>query len=821
MSRLHEKLWAKSPDKSANPDGIGESLFQHSLNVKENTQRICERLPFPAEKRHQLAELLLQAGVVHDLGKAASGFQKMLRMSRKEILENRGWRHRHETLSTALAYVLNPNFDEAALFAVLTHHKDIPKDERDKRCLPSGELPPNFFHTNETIQWSEMLTHLRENWVEFQDLLEHLASELKLNWISIPQDCELMNLGLDDNWLYRDEQRKNFSKDMRWQASLLRGLLMTSDHLASAIDPSTGKHPDIQDIPFLNDSVDSIKEKELPENADLLPFQQRSAETNGNAILKAPTGSGKTLAAMLWASNNQEENARLFYVLPFTASINAMSDRFKSIFEKNKELVGVLHHRNADYLFRMLEEDELSVQLQNQQAKHLQSLAKEMYHPIRITTPHQILRFTLRGRGWETGLAEFYNGCFIFDEIHAFEPLITGLTLATAKLLKSKNFNAKILFTSATIPKFLEKLIKEHLEIEELNVIEPNPDSDDKIVCEKKRHKIQIRGGNLFDNLPEIVREILADGKPTLIFCNHVKTSQQIYDKLQDEYGFCDVTLLHSRFNGRDRTAVEKKITHKKSEEEEKSLKELIAENPRNTPILVATQAVEVSLDIDFEAGYSEPAPADALGQRFGRINRKGSRPPENIVIFEEPTNGYLYDEELTKKTVELFREKIEPLSEKDLTEIVDKVYENGYSEAANGDFQKGLTNTDIINFAENIIAGTHNDWTDQIFDRADAQIEVLPQCLLDLFLQFKKNKQYIEAKRLLVPIRMGTYYKAKSLSAVIHNSDLREHIVTLNYNEPDIDNLRSLLAEEHIVTLDYNENRGLDSDKLDNQNII
>ena len=35
---------------------------------------------------------------------------------------------------------------------------------------------------------------------------------------------------------------------------------------------------------------------------------------------------------------------------------------------------------------------------------------------------------------------------------------------------------------------------------------------------------------------------------------------------------------------------------------------------------MVATQSVEVSLDLDFEQGFSEPAPIDALVQRFGRV---------------------------------------------------------------------------------------------------------------------------------------------------------------------------------------------------------
>lgn len=793
MKESHLKLWAKSADKDFDKDNIGESLYHHSLNVARNTQRVCERLPFPKNRRKELAGKLIEAGVFHDLGKAATGFQKMLRTKVP-------WGHRHETLSTALAYVLNPNLNETALFAILTHHKDIPKDGiNNRRYLPTGELPPKFFYTPETVQWELMLSELKENWELIQDLFEDLQKELKLNWQEIEIKNELMDLGLNEAWLERDNsikqsQKKQIPKEKRWEASLMRGLLITSDHLASAIDRKTGEHPKIPDIPQLLDFEKKIQADEIPEDAELYPFQQKMYDTKGKAILKAPTGSGKTLAALLWACKNQSENGRLFYVLPYTASINAMTTRFREIFGEDN--VGILHHRNADFLFRSMEKDELSVKLKNKQARHLQSLAREMYHPIRITTPHQILRFALRGRGWETGLAEFVNSCIVFDEIHAFEPLITGLTLATAKLLTQEPFNAKVLFTSATIPKFLENLIKDNLQMDNLSVIEPNPEKEgDKEVCDKKRHTIEVRKGNLLDNLPKIVEEIKTSKQSTLIFCNHVKTSQQIYKKLIDEYRFSDVTLLHSRFNGRDRTNIEKEITRKKSDEETAELKNKIEKNPELIPILVATQAVEVSLDIDYERGYTEPAPADALGQRLGRVNRKGKRPPAQIVVFDEPVNGYLYDEILTNKTVALLKGVESELSEQELTEIVDQVYEDGYSESAQENFERGINNLDVANFGDNIIAGTHNDWIGEIIDNSDKQIEVLPSKFEKKYKRLKKKQRYIEARQLIVSIRLGQYHKANKMKAIHYNESIREFVTTLSYDKNiglDSDNLES-----------------------------
>ena len=164
---------------------------------------------------------------------------------------------------------------------------------------------------------------------------------------------------------------------------------------------------------------------------------------------------------------------------------------------------------------------------------------------------------------------------------------------------------------------------------------------------------------------------------------------------------------------------------------------------------------MEVSLDLDYECGYIEPAPADALGQRFGRINRKGSRPePAQVVIYEEPSYKYLpYDEGVTRKTINLLKE-CEFLSEQQLTGIVNKIYGDGYKDDSRDDYLRGLNNPMIKGFDENIIAGTHKDWVENIIEGSDGQMEVLPIELYDRFINLKEEKRYLEAKLLLVPIQ-------------------------------------------------------------------
>ncbi len=735
------ELWAKD---------TGETLLEHTKNVVKVVGHICNDLPFTFSERQSLSSILIKLGVIHDIGKAATGFQKSLK-------EKKSWGHRHEIVSTAVASIIFPALSKEELLAIITHHRSIPESltTEGEKCLPYNELP----FEDENPIWDSMMKEWIQKWDAVKELLLYMNELYNLRVNNLPAELEFNGLGLQENILHRSYQKKVITFN-RIQASLLRGLLITADHIASA------HQFNIPEIPVQKDFIPIINRKEL-KGLKILSFQKRCAETEGDAILKAPTGSGKTAAILLWAAKNQAENGRLFYVLPHTASINAMHKRLQKIYRE--KTVGVLHHKNAAYLFHLFENDYSSTDAAKM-AQTISGLARELYHPIRVTTPHQILRVALQGKGWEIGLAEFPNACFVFDEIHTFEPLLIGLMIAAVKWLK--NMGARVLFASATLPSFLEAILKKEINIPDENIISPNPESNyDKAVLDKIRHKIEVRPGSLISNIERIVSEIRTSGKTALIVCNHVATSQAVWKRLYEEFN--DARLLHARFNYKDRSEIESKIQ---------------GDNPPR--ILVATQAVEVSLDLDYDCGYIEPAPADALGQRLGRINRKGSRnTPSTVVIFKEPTATmkenplYLpYDEAVTKKTIGLL-EKVNLLTEKQLTDIVNEIYVDGYTGDSKDDYEKGLINPMIANFAENIIAGTHKDWVENVIEGSDGQMEVLPMDLYDKFAELREEKRYLEAKLLLVPIQTRQCNRLFREKVLLKDEKLDEYKTKLRYS--------------------------------------
>lgn len=409
-------------------------------------------MPISIAQRQEIAKEVALCAALHDSGKAALGFQLSLRQTH--------WGRRHEMLSLAIASAVAKDLSVAGLFAIATHHKPI---EYFDDAFNGQQIPSDKSNLCQEMV-KDLLLH-KDLLIEYLKLISS-----KVNFKIEGFDTLLLETRLKKVWFNKEYQSYKIDISQRRHASLLRGLLITADHIASA------HQFNLPEIPVQKDYSVIIGRKELRGN-NILPFQQRCAKTRGDTILKAPTGSGKTAAILLWAAKNQVENGRLFYVLPHTASINAMHQRLQKIY--GKDTVGVLHYKNAAYLFRLFENDYSSTDAAKM-AHTISGLARELYHPIRVTTPHQILRVALQGKGWELGLAEFPNGCFVFDEIHAFEPLLVGLTIATVKWLNA--MGAKVLFASATLPSFLEDILKNEIGISNENILSPNPENQKKML---------------------------------------------------------------------------------------------------------------------------------------------------------------------------------------------------------------------------------------------------------------------------------------------------------------------------------------------------
>lgn len=194
---------------------------------------------------------------------------------------------------------------------------------------------------------------------------------------------------------------------------------------------------------------------------------------------------------------------------------------------------------------------------------------------------------------------------------------------------------------------------------------------------------------------------------------------------------------MHSRFAPKDRNKIERE--------------RLGAKLPK---VLVATQVIEVSLDIDFHQLFTEPAPIDALAQRMGRVNRSGKRKPARVAIMRDQVSTHkLYDSNRSRLTVEALELSHNPISEDALIKIADVVYGDGYVGAELEAFKQALNNPDLNDIERRWKAGVHQNWADDVFDEKDDRIDVLPAYYELEYDKMIKQGNWVEALSLLIAL--------------------------------------------------------------------
>ena len=120
------------------------------------------------------------------------------------------------------------------------------------------------------------------------------------------------------------------------------------------------------------------------------------------------------------------------------------------------------------------------------------------------------------------------------------------------------------------------------------------------------------------DELPALLKDALEDGGCAGVIFNTVKKAQTFAGLLRKALPGCEVVLFHAQFLMPDRA------------EREKLLLERLGKHStpaqRNRLIVVGTQVLEQSLDIDFDFMATELCPMDLLLQRIGREHRHAGR---------------------------------------------------------------------------------------------------------------------------------------------------------------------------------------------------
>ncbi|MVM34674.1 CRISPR-associated helicase Cas3' [Spirosoma sp. HMF4905] len=694
------------------------TLEEHTRRVIRAAIELVNRLPFTLNERIEWLEKAVRCAVWHDLGKIHPSFQANLKKGTTVVSI------RHELISLWFCeQFLNLPIDE--LFAIATHHKGIVSDGFKRLSL--DEIG------------TDLICHLEEDSESVSK-----AEEIVKAWAALFNDTSPVSNNLSPTTTYSDEIRNLLIKNrqrsqvVNWlQLARMRGLLMAADHIGSAkteSDLPVWKRLELTDF-----YPTTVNEKKQIVRVPFRPFQERMQNYIGDVILHAPTGSGKTEASLSWVYANQTDNVRLFYLLPYTASINAMVRRLQGVYGEDR--VTALHSKALDFFYEEAINETNNFQRSEQIARNKRSASRELFYPVKVATLHQVLKHALHGKGWDMSLFDYQNALFIVDEFHTYDAHLTGMMLATLKWLK-KFCNTKILLMSATIPKFLlDRIVEELFNGDSSKILRPNPKKPaDAEILKRIRHKLICHSQKTISNELNEIKTVLEENKKTvLIIVNNVKSCQELANALA-KY---EPKLLHGGFHREERTEIERAITN--------------SDKSKRPRLLIATQAVEVSLDIDYDIAFIENAPIDALIQRLGRVNRAGKRKrPSEIHLFENSIGNIkrIYDEAIVEETWRvLMNLDGQELSEQHLVDACDDVYLKGYTEEQERNFQIGFTHDRIVNFEASFHAGDWADWVEDVIDKSNLKIDVLCDNLRSDFEQRRKEGKYIEASQLLVQV--------------------------------------------------------------------
>ena len=313
--------------------------------------------------------------------------------------------------------------------------------------------------------------------------------------------------------------------------------------------------------------------------------------------LTVPTGGGKTLASVLWALHHAVRNhlQRIIIAIPYTSIIVQTAATLKRIFGENNVLE---HHSN------MNPDDIKDKNLR----ERLQLATENWDYPIIVTTNVQLFESLFSNKRSDCRkLHNIAKSVVILDEVQTlpldfYRPIVD--TLNTLQRV----FGASILFTTASQPILSGRIegANPKASFDALSSVhEIIPDAAN---LHDKLRRVELQfmdGARSYDD----VAEELSKHQQVLCIVNTRRDAKELYDRLPKE-GIC-LHLSRMMCPAHVSTTIESVKTALKRQD--------------GQPIrVIATQLIEVGVDIDFPIVFRQEAGLDSILQAAGRCNREG-----------------------------------------------------------------------------------------------------------------------------------------------------------------------------------------------------
>jgi CRISPR-associated endonuclease/helicase Cas3 len=366
-------------------------------------------------------------------------------------------------------------------------------------------------------------------------------------------------------------------------------------------------------------------------------------------LIEAPMGAGKTEAALYAHLLLQQSlgHRGLYAALPTMATGNGLFQRVErfltrlartSIDLQLQHGAALLNHDYRRLRLRGMSERPDLEELEAVAAHEWFTPRKRaMLSPYGVGTVDQALLGVLRVRHHFVRLFGLANRTVVLDEVHAYDLYTSTLIETLLKWLASQG--SSVIVMSATLPRERrEALLRaygaegspEEVPYPRVTLARAGSHPVARPVPTRRPWRVSLRRlPRGIKALAEKVKQLTVSEGVAACIVNTVERAQRLYEAMgpgqplsegETTIGKClgdvEVYLLHSRYPSQERRAREEVVINRfgKASYREGS-------RPRKA-VLIATQVVEQSLDLDFDVMLSDLAPVDLVLQRLGRLHR-------------------------------------------------------------------------------------------------------------------------------------------------------------------------------------------------------
>lgn len=465
-----------------------------------------------------------------------------------------------------------------------------------------------------------------------------------------------------------------------------------------------------------------------PTQADIISTAT-DAESSGIYIIEAPMGLGKTEAALALSEilAARAGAGGMFFGMPTQATSNGIFPRLEKwaggLAEDEQTLLAIkLAHGNAalneDYRELFTGHSNLNIESDSGLIVHdwFSGRKQTLLSDFVIGTVDQLLMAALKQKHVMLKHFGLSGKVVVVDECHAYDAYMSQYLDMAIKWLGI--YKVPVIILSATLPeKRRAELIEAYTDSEKHRAKHTEAYVDKKTADEAWKHSLAyplltytenntvkqkalaFDGENKEVSVRRIIRDEVAAtagyaverGGCVGVIVNTVRKAQEIAAELQSAFPKAEVIIMHAQFIMTDRAKREEQIL--------KRVGKHSTPESRRGLIIVGTQVLEQSLDLDFDLMITELCPMDLLLQRTGRLHRHNRVRPQGLetascFVLDETNDSFdsgsaaIYGEWLLMRTRALLPNKLTIPS--DIPLLVQQTYDETNNEML-GELTEGM----------------------------------------------------------------------------------------------------------------------------------